>query len=810
MKNLIIFALLIVCSTTFARSSLAVKNTHMVKDLVFSGSWNFFLAPKEKKVLVDEYLDCGYTTSLSSSCRNSALKVSKKILVKQSGMGQSKLVGRMMKVLDSKQSLLLLKLTTTESSQFYIYAFKNNPTLELDLVMEKLLLKLSSYTASEVFTEIENLLDLEKIAKLNRLIITSEFNFLNSYAMKNSFRSFFHWSNAAFSSGFFGSGIAAHFERIFKSASQTADSIYRPLITELAVKYAHKLNVVGTVVSDLKLQLLKMPYTKTKGKLAICLLQLESSANLESEDIKTVKKYMASNPVVSWLVKAVSLYSLHGKDFGTSTELSRFSSHQFWFVRLEVVKGLEKYDDQIANMTLLKLSTDTDQNVRDKSFELISKRKIDLDKENISSLIDGSKWRSRWALARSLQYVTGAGSDEALLRLASDSIDDVQKKALFSLKLRPSKIGDLNIKALINFSNTKSRVGLAKALNYMSGNEANFELLQLGSDRFSEVHRAALETIKNRKLDIEDTDISALSAQKNSNSRSHLAKTLEFVKGASADFTLLYLCLDSDFKVRSSALSSLSKRAFESENPEVLKLINNSKWQSRLGLAKALSFVVGKVSDEALLNLAVDTNASVRAQSLLSLKLRERKIEKMNFMNFIDYKNDVIRLNLVNAIDSFEILSANYSLVFLSTDTNISVRKRALELIRSRIPEIHTGDLLNFFDDQNIVSRKSLAKTLKYVTGKSADRALLSLNIDLESNVRQVAFESLRSRPIDSSGLNIKYYVSSSSPELRVSLALALSYVTGKNSITVLEELLLDSDPEVQATAKASLAVHGL
>ena len=143
---------------------------------------------------------------------------------------------------------------------------------------------------------------------------------------------------------------------------------------------------------------------------------------------------------------------------------SKFGSSSNWSVRKEVAKALSNYKDSLSNEWLVKLNTDTDGDVRKEALKVISGRNVDLGSYNISGLINSSNWQSRRGLANALLYVTGVGADNALLRLSADTDGDVRKAAYKTLSNRPVSSNQMNIANLINSSNWQSRRGCYQSL----------------------------------------------------------------------------------------------------------------------------------------------------------------------------------------------------------------------------------------------------------------------------------------------------------------------------------------------------------
>jgi HEAT repeat protein len=239
---------------------------------------------------------------------------------------------------------------------------------------------------------------------------------------------------------------------------------------------------------------------------------------------------------------------------------------------------------------------------------------------NVSGLINTSNWSARSGLAKALKYVGGPGADEALLRLNADTDNDVRTAALDSIKTRPLNAGDLDVSSFINASNWSARAGLARALGFVGGHGADQALLRLNADTDNDVRTAALVSIEARPFDAANFNVSGLINSSNWSARAGLARALKSVTGQGANEALLRLNADTDNDVRTAALASITARPFDAGDFNVSSLINASNWSSRAGLARALRYVTGQKSINALITLVLDSDSDVRNAAQESLK----------------------------------------------------------------------------------------------------------------------------------------------------------------------------------------------
>ncbi len=354
----------------------------------------------------------------------------------------------------------------------------------------------------------------------------------------------------------------------------------------------------------------------------------------------------------------------------------------------------------------------------------------------------------RQEVAKALANYTDDVANQWILRLTADSVSYVRDAALATIQGRNYTFGSFDVSALINTNDYSSRVGLAKGLRYARGSEVNKALLRLNADTVSYVRDAALSSIDGRALTVADFDISLLINTNDYSSRVGLAKALKYSKEQNGNEALLRLNADTVSYVRDAALDSIDGRNCDLGAFEVSDLINTNDYSSRVGLAKALKHVVGQEANEALLRLNADTVSYVRDAALSSINGRN-----YDFGNF--------------GVPSL----------------------------------INTNDYS---------SRVGLAKALKFAQGAKANEALLRLNADTVSYVRDAALDSIQARPFDAGTLAISNLINTNDYSSRVGLAKALRYVTGQPSINALITLVLDSVSYVRDAAKDSLHAHGL
>lgn len=668
-------------------SSPELIATNLVQEIQFESDANTVLTLNEAAELESEFLDCGVSQSLIPGCKDSTFLVSTNTISVYLPL-PSTINGKVSRYKNTGKTLYLFRVDSVtangkKTSQLDIFVSIKPTTIGLDTLAQQASTKLNALPPEEVISKIEATLDVKHVAFAKEFTFIDENDFASHYVnvSQTSSRSFYHWSGFALAKNYKSSAIVQFFRDRIKEELAGAPVNYKELFIEQGLTagdfWKIKSQILEAFVAEHATSTEGSPL---RGKLALSILMLSLVKDASIEHLSDGKKYLMSISEGVWVRRGVALFTKFGSKFGTSEELAKFGAHSDWSVRSEVAKALIQYADGTANQWLLRLNADTDSDVRKNAFTTISGRKFDAGAFNVSSLINQSDWSSRVGLAKALQYVTGAEADNALLRLAADTDSDVRSTALTSLQIRPFDIANRDISSLINRNDWSSRVGLAKALTYVTGQGANETLLRLCADTDSDVRAAALKSL--RPFDADTFDVVSLINSNDWSSRVGLASALRLVTGERANQALLKLCADTDSDVRTKALSSLETKPFDMGQFNVSGLINRNDWSSRVGLAKALEHIKGQGANEALLRLNADTDSDVRSNALTSISVRP-----------FDAGN-------------FEVSS-----------------------------------LINANDWS---SRVGLAKALKYVTGQKSINALITLVSDSDSDVRSAAKESLK------------------------------------------------------------------
>jgi hypothetical protein len=353
------------------------------------------------------------------------------------------------------------------------------------------------------------------------------------------------------------------------------------------------------------------------------------------------------------------------------------------------------------------------------------------------------------------------------------------------------------------------REEVARALARYSDGLANQWILRLTADPYSIVRAAALRTIDGRDYDFGGFDVSPFINSDDSSSRSGLAQGLRHARGQGVNVALLRLSADAYSSVRDAALSSIDGRELTVGGFPVLDLIRESDSSSRAGLARALKHAREPVACEALLKLNADAYSSVREAAIESIAGRVCDLGASDVAQFIDADDSSSRAGLARALRHAAGRGAFEALLRLNADSYSSVREAAYASIRGRDFDYGAFDVLALVNTGDSTSRTGLARALEFAQGASANEALLRLNADTYSSVRDAALESIEGNPFDAGAIQVSQYIYSGDSTSRTGLARALRYVTGKKSIDALIILVSDEYSSVREAARASLKAHG-
>ncbi|MDA8792919.1 hypothetical protein N9N67_06705 [Bacteriovoracaceae bacterium] len=291
-----------------------------------------------------------------------------------------------------------------------------------------------------------------------------------------------------------------------------------------------------------------------------------------------------------------------------------------WRAKKSLAEALKHVSGHSSAVALLKLSADKDTDVQAAATESMKNRNLNLDDYDISTFINSNSWQSRKGLARSLQFAKGEGVQKAILMLNADTDTDVQAAALKSIQANPIESTKVNILELINKNSWQSRKGLAKALKYVSGKKSFIALLRLNGDKDADVQVSAYASIKNKSFNLASYKVSNFINKNSWKARKGLAKALQFASGNGANTALLKLNADTDNDVLLAAYNSIKTKRFDGEKIAIKSMINLNSWKARKGLAKALEFVTGQNSIKTLVSLLGDSDSDVANAAKNSLK----------------------------------------------------------------------------------------------------------------------------------------------------------------------------------------------
>ncbi len=354
----------------------------------------------------------------------------------------------------------------------------------------------------------------------------------------------------------------------------------------------------------------------------------------------------------------------------------------------------------------------------------------------------------RKAVAKALANYTDEVANQWILRLTADAYSYVRDVALSTIQGRNYDFGNFDVSGLINGNDYTSRVGLAKGLQYAKGLAVNIALLRLSADAYSYVRDAALNSMNGRELDMAGFDISSLINANDYTSRVGLAKALRYAKSQDANEALLRLNADAYSYVRDAALDAIKGRSADMDTFDVSSLINSNDYTSRVGLAKALKHVVGQKANEALLRLSADTYSYVRDAAYDSVNGRNYDYGNFNIPGLINTNDYTSRVGLAKALQFAKGAKANAALLQLNADTYSYVRDAALVSIQANPFDAGSMNVSGFINSNDYTSRVGLSKALRYVTGQASVNALITLVSDSYSYVRDAAKDSLRAHGI--------------------------------------------------------------
>ena len=507
-----------------------------------------------------------------------------------------------------------------------------------------------------------------------------------------------------------------------------------------------------------------------------------------------------------WLGYGLQVLEKFGSRFGKSSEFVGLVNHYDFNVRSHLARALKTFTDPLADQALLSLSVDRYFSVRDQALESLRSRAIDVKDFDLTCLVRSDDYKVRFSLARALKHTTGSRVGEVLLQLNADTSYSVRDAALTSLRDRDLDVGDLNLATMINMSDYNSRFGLAQALKYVRGQRVAETLLTLNADQSYSVRDEAFDSLKNRGMDVGNLNLKPMINMVDYNSRIGLARALKHVKGQNVAETLLTLNADQSYSVRDQAFDSLRDRGMDVGNLNLKPMINMGDYNSRIGLARALEHVKGEKVGEALLMLNADQSYSVRDKAFDSLRDRGMDVGSIDLKPMINMEDYNSRIGLARALKHVKGHNVAETLLTLNADRSYSVRNEAFDSLRDRGMDVGSINLKPMINMEDYNSRIGLVRALKHVKGEKVGEALLLLNADLNWTVRDEAFSAIQKRTLDIRDLDVVVLINQENRDSRLGLARALEYFRGKNVDMALQVLSKDADSSVRSKASESIS----
>jgi HEAT repeat protein len=410
-------------------------------------------------------------------------------------------------------------------------------------------------------------------------------------------------------------------------------------------------------------------------------------------------------------------------------------------------------------------------------------------------------------LARAFKTFTDPIADTALLDLSIDRESYVRDEALASLRGRSIDVKDLDLNKMIHTEDQGVRSSLARALKHVIGSRVGEVLLRLNADSSAIVRHEAFSSLQDRNLNVTSLDVVSLIDRNNYSSRAGLAHALQYVQGQRVAEALMILNTDSTSLVREAALTSLQNRGMDVGDLDVVAMIDKGNYSSRYGLVQALTHVTGQKVAEALLKLSADPTSLVREEALKGLEGRNIDVGDLNIILIIDMSNHSSRFGLAQALKYIKGQKVPEALLRLNCDPTSIVRDAALTSLQNRDIDVGDLDVVSMINMGDHSSRFGLTQALKYVRGQRVAEALLKLSADPTSLVREEALKALEGRNLDVGDLNVVGMIDVNNHSSRFGLAQTLKHIRGKK---VAEALLrLSADPTSIVRDEALKALQG-
>ena len=414
------------------------------------------------------------------------------------------------------------------------------------------------------FAELESTIGLFKVGDFD-LLYRDDDGLVEKYLEQSDPISFLHWSQYTFEKEPYDKKITYHFNTNFERNLLIASDRYEDAYFELGL-YLGKNKEFQDLMNEAFKSIWNNSKSLRRDKAALAVLTLTEIDETNSELFKNAKDFLKSESSQKiseyWLNRSLELYRRYGVKLGQSSDLARYVYHNSSHVKANIAKSLEKYNDFTTHKTLLLLSIDLNEEVRNSALKSLETRTIDGKDMNLQDLIkDATHYTSRVSLARALNKVTGKEADYALLTLVIDAFDEVRLAALKSLETRTIDGKDMNLQDLIkDATHYTSRVSLAQALRRTTGTNADFALLTLALDSYHEVGLEALKIIESRVIDGSQMDLVRLSSHVTNQQKINFAKALQYVSGDNATTLLEQMATEDQYDLKQAALNSLKFR----------------------------------------------------------------------------------------------------------------------------------------------------------------------------------------------------------------------------------------------------------
>ena len=702
-------------------------------------------------LLEKDYLACGVSSMLTPDCRDNRLDYAFRE-VNMSASDGFWIEGRVARFRKSKRTIALFQiknkqLGTEAKSRVGLYLLEEDTTRPLGEIVSLFTGKLEQVEADDRIQLLEQTLGLQEAAVIEQRIFSGLNEFIKEYESVTNARKFYHWSQTAFSMELQDKRIKDHYEKTFSGLLGQSQLAYWKHIAYQGVRSSFYLGFSEKVFQSYENSYYLNSDRTKQGVLAICHLSMAPVGRDKKKFYAIAKEETLSRRDLSWTLLGIRLYHKFGEKFGRIEELEPFSRDIDPFVRAEVAASISPFSHtNLFVEIILRLNTDSTQQVQDIAYSVVSNSDITVRDFNVSDLIRPGDTQSGKGLARALAHVDGQPAYEALLRLAVDTNYTVRETALSSIEKKKINIGNFDVRGLIDDASYSSRENLAYALKNVDGVGAYIALLVLVVDDLSFVGKAALSSLEGRSINIGPFNLLSLMEDLGFSASISLAKALKFVTGESVGPALLNLASAGYSSIRNEALKTLSGKSLDIGTFDIFSLIDQNDGLPRSDLAKALKFFHGSRTFEALLTLSSDGSYRVREEALKSLGKRRANIGSFNIVKLINNDDSRSREGLARALKNYDGVSANQVLLRLNADESYLVGDAAFASIDRRKLKVGSLDIKTLINKESFRARTGLAKALEFAFGAHVIDTLVLLSNDSSYYVQQAAQASLRAR----------------------------------------------------------------